>query len=94
MAVIAIIGQALLTAIGMVWEVMWSLVLGFLVSGVIQAYVSRAGMSKVLGRAGFKEIALATGFGAASSCCSYAAIAAAKSTLLRRKEHLCALFLY
>lgn len=83
MSLLALIGQALLTALGMAWQVLWSLVLGFLISGMIQAYVSRAGMSKVLGRAGLKEIALATGFGAASSSCSYAAIAAAKSMFKR-----------
>ncbi len=44
-------------------------------------------MSKILRRAGFKEIALATGFGAASSSCSYAAIAAAKS-MFKRGAHL------
>ena len=81
------LGQGLLAALGMAWQVLWSLVLGFLISGMIQAYVSRAGMSKILGRAGFKEIALATGFGAASSSCSYAAIAAAKS-MFKRGAHL------
>ncbi len=87
MQILDTIGQALLTAAGMAWQVLWSLVLGFTISGMIQAYVSRAGMSKVLGRAGFKEIALATGFGAASSSCSYAAIAAAKS-MFKRGAHL------
>lgn len=87
MSIIHIIGQALLTAAGMVWQVLWSLVLGFTISGMIQAYVSRAGMSKALGRAGLKEIALAVGFGAASSSCSYAAIAAAKS-MFKRGAHL------
>lgn len=83
----AAIGQSLLAAFGMAWQVLWSLVLGFLLSGMIQAYVSRAKMSAALGRAGLKEIALATGFGAASSSCSYAAIAAAKS-LFKRGAHL------
>src|SRR5947209_18923400 len=83
MSILSLLGQGILTAAGIAWQVMWSLVLGFLISGMIQAYVSRAGMSKVLGRAGFKEIALATGFGAASSSCSYAAIAAAKSMFKR-----------
>lgn len=71
----------------MAWQVLWSLVLGFLISGMIQAYVSRSRMSQALGRAGFKEIALATGFGAASSSCSYAAIAATKS-MFKRGAHL------
>jgi uncharacterized protein len=87
MSFLAIIGQALLTSLGMAWQVLWSLVLGFLISGMIQAYTSRAGMSKLLGKAGLKEIALATGFGAASSSCSYAAIAAAKS-MFKRGAHL------
>ncbi len=80
------IGQSLLAAAGMAWQVLWSLVLGFLISGMIQTYVSRAKMSEALGRAGLKEIAMATGFGAASSSCSYAAIAAAKS-MFKRGAH-------
>ncbi|MBV9690177.1 MAG: permease [Ktedonobacteraceae bacterium] len=87
MFILQAIGQALLASVGMAWQVMWSLVLGFLISGMIQAYVSRAAMSRALGRAGFKEVALATGFGAASSSCSYAAIAAAKS-IFKRGAHL------
>jgi uncharacterized membrane protein YraQ (UPF0718 family) len=87
MQVFNAIGQSLFAAFGMGWQVLWSLVLGFLISGMIQAYVSRAKMSQALGRAGFREIALATGFGAASSSCSYAAIAAAKS-MFKRGAHL------
>ncbi len=87
MQIIDAIGQSLLTAAGMAWQVLWSLVLGFTISGMIQAYVSRARMSEALGRAGFKEIALATAFGAASSSCSYAAVAAAKS-MFKRGAHL------
>ncbi len=71
----------------MAWQVLWSLVLGFVISGMIQAYVSRQRMSAVLGRDGVKEIALAAGFGAASSSCSYASIAAAKS-MFKRGAHL------
>ena len=87
MQVLEAIGQALLEAAGMAWQVLWSLVLGFLISGMIQAYVSRARMSQALGKAGLKEVALAAGFGAASSSCSYAAIAAAKS-MFKRGAHL------
>jgi uncharacterized membrane protein YraQ (UPF0718 family) len=87
MQILDAIGQALLEAAGMAWQVLWSLVLGFLISGMIQAYVSRGGMSKVMGQAGAKQIALAAGFGAASSSCSYAAIAAAKS-MFKRGAHL------
>ncbi len=87
MQILDAIGRSLLEAAGMAWQVLWSLVLGFLISGMIQAYVSRARMSEALGKASLKEIALATGFGAASSSCSYAAIAAAKS-MFKRGAHL------
>ncbi len=87
MQILDVIGEALLTAVGMAWQVLWSLTLGFIISGMIQAYISRAGMSATLGKAGVKEVALATGFGAASSSCSYAAIAAAKS-MFKRGAHL------
>src|SRR5438128_6687626 len=63
----------------MAWEVWWALVLGFLFSGIVQAWVPRSRLQRALGGAGAKEIALATGLGAASSSCSYAAIAIAKS---------------
>ena len=87
MQILEAIGQSLLEAAGMAWLVLWSLVLGFLISGMIQAYVSRARMSQALGKAGVKEIVLASVFGAASSSCSYAAIAAAKS-MFKRGAHL------
>jgi uncharacterized membrane protein YraQ (UPF0718 family) len=65
--------EALGLAAGMAWEVAWSLVLGFTLSGAVQALVSKEQMQRVLGRDGIREIALATGFGAASSSCSYRA---------------------
>src|SRR5256884_2549919 len=61
------------------WEVWWALVLGFLLSGIVQAWVPRARIERALGGAGARQIALATGLGAASSSCSYAAVAIAKS---------------
>src|SRR5438034_5298669 len=63
----------------MAWEVWWALVLGFLLSGIVQAWVPRARMERALGGRGLRSLALATGFGAASSSCSYAAVAIAKS---------------
>jgi hypothetical protein len=71
--------EALLIALGMFWQVGWSLVLGFALSGLVQAVVSKEQMLRVLGRDGIREIALATGFGAASSSCSYAAAAMSKT---------------
>ncbi len=72
-------GEALLLAAGMAWQVGWSLVLGFALSGAVQALVSKQRMRALLGRDGVREIALATGFGAASSSCSYAAAAMSKT---------------
>ena len=75
--------QALLLSSGMVWDVGWSLVLGFAVSGLIQVLVSQERMRNALGRDGLREVALATLFGAASSSCSYAS-AAVSRTLFKR----------
>jgi uncharacterized membrane protein YraQ (UPF0718 family)/YHS domain-containing protein len=71
--------NGLWNAFQMAWEVWWALVLGFLLSGVVQAWVPRARLQRALGGSGPREIALATGLGAASSSCSYAAIAIARS---------------
>ncbi len=66
MQALNMVGQSLLAGAAMAWQVLWSLVLGFTLSGMIQAYVSRQRMMTALGRVGLKEIALATGLGAAS----------------------------
>jgi hypothetical protein len=60
-------------------ETFWALVLGFGISGALQVFVSKEQMSRAFGRAGLRQIALATGLGAASSSCSYAAAAAGRS---------------
>jgi uncharacterized membrane protein YraQ (UPF0718 family) len=73
------VGEALMLTAGMMWQVAWSLILGFALSGAVQALVSKERMQRVLGRDGIREIALATGFGAASSSCSYAAAAMSKT---------------
>jgi uncharacterized membrane protein YraQ (UPF0718 family) len=73
------IGAALLLSAGMMWQVAWSLVLGFTLSGLVQTLVSKERMQALLGRDGIREIAIATGFGAASSSCSYAAAAMSKT---------------
>ncbi len=73
------VGQALLMAGGMFWQVGWSLVLGFAISAVLQAVVSTAAIGATLGRNGLREIAIATAAGAASSSCSYASAAVSRT---------------
>jgi uncharacterized protein len=68
-------------AFAMLWATFWALVLGFTISGVLQVFVSKERMSRAFGHTNFKSVALATGFGAASSSCSYAAVAAARSAI-------------
>jgi uncharacterized protein len=63
----------------MAWEVWWALVFGFAVSAVVQAWVPRERIERALSGSGPKPVGLATGLGAASSSCSYAAVAIAKS---------------
>ena len=63
----------------MAYEVWWALVLGFAISAIVQAWVPRHRIEGALSGEGFTPVAKATGLGAASSSCSYAAIAIAKS---------------
>src|ERR1700761_1885033 len=66
-------------ALLMAWEVWWALVLGFAISAVVQAWVPRERVQRTLGGAGAGPVARATALGAASSSCSYAAVAIARS---------------
>jgi uncharacterized membrane protein YraQ (UPF0718 family)/YHS domain-containing protein len=66
-------------ALLMAWEVWWALVLGFLISAIVQAWVPRERIEAALSGAGARPVARATVLGAASSSCSYAAVAIAKS---------------
>jgi len=75
----------------MAWAVWWALVLGFAISAIVQAWVPRERIQRALGGGGFRPIALATGLGAASSSCSYAAIAIAKSLFQKGASAACAL---
>src|SRR5882724_11374085 len=63
----------------MAWEVWWALVLGFAISAVVRALVPRERVERALAGRGVRPVALATGLGAASSSCSYAAVAIGKS---------------
>jgi len=77
--VISKIGDGLSNSFLMAWAVWWALVLGFAISAIVQAWVPRERIQNALGGSGPRPVALATGLGAASSSCSYAAIAIAKS---------------
>lgn len=77
------IWQALLLAFGMAWQVGWSLVLGFAISAILQAVVSKQAMGTALGRNGLRETVIATLAGAASSSCSYAS-ASVSRTLFKK----------
>ncbi len=73
------IGKGFEQAFLMAYEVWWALVLGFAISAIVQAWVPRQRIESALGGGGVRPLVNATGLGAASSSCSYAAIAIAKS---------------
>jgi len=71
--------HALAMAAAMAWEILWPLILGFALSAVVQAVVSHKEMSRLLPDDRARSIAIAVALGAASSSCSYAAVALARS---------------
>src|SRR2546428_12194664 len=71
--------RALSFAFGMTWEILWALILGFGLSAVVQAVVSKREMRRLLPDDSPKTLLVATGLGAASSSCSYASVALARS---------------
>jgi hypothetical protein len=73
------LGHALNLAFAMFWEILWALILGFALSGVVQAVVSKGEMSRLLPDDSPRSLCIASGLGAASSSCSYAAVALARS---------------
>jgi uncharacterized protein len=81
--------EALTMAAAMGWEILWPLILGFALSGVVQAVVRREQVTALLAGDSPRHLAWATGLGAASSSCSYAAVALARS-LFRKGASLSA----
>src|SRR6185369_1038921 len=77
--VLDVIWSGLKDSFLMAYEVWWALVLGFAISAIVQAWVPRERVEAALSGSGVRPLGLATGLGAASSSCSYAAIAIAKS---------------
>ena len=83
MRAVRAIGHALALSGSMTWEILWALVLGFLLTAVTQALVRRSAVERLLGDDKPRTVALANVLGAAASSCSYAAVAMAR-TLVRK----------
>ena len=79
MGVLDVIWHGLRDSFLMAWEVWWALVLGFAISAIVQAWVPRDRIEGLMSGSGPRSVGWATGLGAASSSCSYAAIAIGKS---------------
>jgi len=77
------LGRALQTSFYMFWQVLWPLGLGFLLSAVVETVIARQTITGALGKDSVRGVALAAALGAASSSCSYAAVAIAR-TLFRK----------
>lgn len=91
MGVLTTIGDGFKDAFLMAWEIWWALMLGFAISAIVQAWVPRERIERALSGNGAGPLARATGLGAASSSCSYAAIAIAKSLFQKGASASCAL---
>src|SRR5438876_12358396 len=83
--------HALSMAFSMGWEILWPLILGFALSAVVQAVVSHREMARLLPVDGPRSIATALALGAASSSCSYAAVALARSVFRKGANFTAAL---
>jgi uncharacterized protein len=83
--------DALSFSFGMFWEILWALILGFTLSAAVQAVVSKSEMRALLPDDSPRSIAVASGLGAASSSCSYAAVALARSLFRRGADFTAAM---
>jgi uncharacterized membrane protein YraQ (UPF0718 family) len=83
--------RALSFAFGMFWEILWALILGFFLSGAVQALVRKSEMRRLMGDDSPRSIAIASGLGAASSSCSYAAVALARSLIRKGADFTAAM---
>lgn len=77
------LGEASLSSAGFFWKSAWAFVLGYAISAMIQAFVPRARLTERMGGDGLRPIGLATAFGAISSSCSFAALAAARTLIAK-----------
>ena len=83
--------SALSMAFAMGWEILWALILGFALSGVVQAVVTKGEMSRLLPDSSPRSIVIASALGAASSSCSYAAVALARSIFRKGANFIAAM---
>jgi uncharacterized protein len=83
--------SAIYMAFAMGWEILWPLILGFALSGVVQAVVTKGEMSRLLPDSSLRSIMIATALGAASSSCSYAAVALARSIFRKGADFIAAM---
>ena len=83
--------SALSKAFAMGWEILWPLILGFALSGVVQAVVTKGEMSRLLPNSSPRSIVIASALGAASSSCSYAAVALARSIFRKGADFIAAM---
>jgi uncharacterized membrane protein YraQ (UPF0718 family) len=83
--------EGLSFAFGMFWEVLWALILGFAISAAVQAVVSKREMRKLMPDDSSRSLAIACGLGAASSSCSYAAVAMARAVFRRGADFTAAM---
>ena len=75
--------EAFTTGAGMLWKALWALIFGYIISAGIQVLVTREQMAELLGERGPKEAGIAGFFGFISSSCSFAALAASRSVLVK-----------
>ncbi|MBZ9628736.1 permease [Psychroflexus sp. CAK1W] len=76
-------GESAKTAVGFFWKAGWAFVLGYIISGAIQAFVPKKKLTRHMGESDVKSVSLSTLFGTISSSCSFAALAAARSLFLK-----------
>ncbi|MCG2459172.1 permease [Flavobacteriaceae bacterium F89] len=74
-------GEAAYTTTGFFWMALWAFILGYIISSMIQIFVTEKKMQQVMGENGSKGVLLGTFFGFISSSCSFAALASTKSLL-------------
>jgi YHS domain-containing protein len=86
-SIVSVFVEGMVLAGSFFWQALWALLLGFILSGIIQAFVSKDRMVQYMGDPGPKSILYAMGFGMASTSCSFGDIAATK-TLFKKGAHL------